>query len=300
MLSLSPLTTKRLEALEAAVTGQIENPDPRVVQVLTSVIRHAHGFVREVRPTPREWAAAVDFLVRVGQTCTDQRNELILLLDMLGLTSAVDEVNFPGIDGATPSSVEGPFHSAAPSRSNGDWLATGPERGRGERMLLRGRVTDVGDRAIANATVDVWQADDAGRYDSQDSRQPDGNLRGVFTTGADGRFWFRSVVPSSYPVPTDGPAGELLRAMGRHPMRPAHIHVHVTAAGFRPLTTHVFVAGDQYLDSDAAFAVKPELVFHPVRTQDPALATRYGLDGPCALFDVHLRLVAAAQDEGSR
>ena len=124
-------------------------------------MRHAHAFVREARPTHEEWAAAIDFLIRVGQACTDQRNELILLMDMLGLTSAVDDVNFPGIEGATPSSVEGPFHSAAPSRSNGDWIAGGPERGRGETMVVRGSVTDVAGNPIAAATVDVWQADDA-------------------------------------------------------------------------------------------------------------------------------------------
>ena len=149
MPPLTPLTIKRLQELEAAVLAQVRSDDSRVNDVIASLVRHAHAFVREARPTHEEWAAAIDFLVRVGQACTDQRNELILLMDMLGLTSAVDDVNFPGIEGATPSSVEGPFHSAAPSRSNGDWIAGGPERGRGETMVVRGSVTDVAGSPIA-------------------------------------------------------------------------------------------------------------------------------------------------------
>lgn len=244
-------------------------------------MRHAHAFIRETRPTPEEWAAAVDFLVRVGQACTSRRNELLLLSDMLGLSSAVDEVNFPGIDGATPSSVEGPFHAAAPRRENGDGIARGPERARGERMTVRGAVTDIVGQPIAGALVDVWQADDAGHYDSQDARQEPGNLRGLFTTTARGEFWFDSVVPSSYPVPTDGPVGELLTALGRHPMRPAHIHLRVTAPGFRAVTTHMFLAGDAYLRSDAAFAVKDDLIVAPVRSAG------------AALFSFTVRLIAA-------
>ena len=296
MPPLTPLTIKRLQELEAAVLAQVRSDDTRVNDLIASLVRHAHAFVREARPTHEEWAAAIDFLVRVGQACTDQRNELILLMDMLGLTSAVDDVNFPGIEGATPSSVEGPFHSAAPSRSNGDWIACGPERGRGETMVVRGSVTDVAGSPIAAATVDVWQADDSGHYDSQDPRQALGNLRGVFTTDDAGRFWFRSVLPSSYPVPTDGPAGELLKALGRHPMRPGHLHLRVTAPGFRSVTTHAFVAGDPYLGSDAAFAVKDELIVEPLRITDLSAAAAYEVDVPFRLFEFRIRLVPIQED----
>jgi catechol 1,2-dioxygenase len=291
MPPLTPLTIKRLQELEAAVLAQVRSDDPRVNELMTSLMRHAHAFVQEARPTHDEWATAVDFLIRVGQACTAQRNELILLMDMLGLTSAVDDVNFPGIPGATPSSVEGPFHASAPPRSNGDWISGGPERGRGETMVVRGTVTGVAGDPIAAATVDIWQADDAGHYDSQDPRQALGNLRGLFTTDAHGGFWFRSVLPSSYPVPTDGPAGELLRALGRHPMRPGHIHLRVAASGFRPVTTHVFVAGDPYLGSDAAFAVKEELVVDPVIVTDAPAAAAYGVSAPCRVFEFSIRLV---------
>jgi hydroxyquinol 1,2-dioxygenase len=285
-----PLRDQRLDALLDAVLASAAGDDPRTTELITGLIRHLHAFVRETQPTPEEWLTGLDFLVRTGHASTEHRNEFILLSDMLGLTTAVDDVNFTGDADATPSSVEGPFHSPAPTRANGDWIADGPERARAQVMVVRGRVTDTDGKPIAGATVDVWQADDAGYYDTQDPEQELGNLRGLFTTDADGAYWFRSVVPASYPVPTDGPGGELLRAMGRHPMRPAHVHYRVEAAGHRPVTTHVFVAGDEYLDSDAAFAVKEELIVDPVRDADPAHAAAFGVEPPFAdfLFDVKL------------
>jgi catechol 1,2-dioxygenase len=287
------ITLERLSRLEATVLATIDAGNPRLAHMLRTLVSRAHAFVREVQPTPDEWTAAADFLIRVGQTSTAARNECLLLSDMLGLTSAVDEINFPGIIGATPSSVEGPFHSAAPGRANGEWLADGPERTRADRMVFRGRVTDVAGSPLSGATVDVWHADDHGRYDSQDSRQPAGNLRGVFTTDAVGEFWFRSVVPSSYPVPTDGPVGDLLRAMGRHPMRPAHIHLRVSAAGHRPVTTHAFIAGDAYLQSDAAFAVKDELIVSATRIDDAAVAAASDVTPPYYDVAFTIRLVTA-------
>ena len=291
---LSAVTLERLGKLEAAVLATVGDDNARFARLMRALISHAHAFVREAQPTPDEWAAAVDFLVHVGQTCTDRRNECLLLSDMLGLTSAVDEVNFPGIRGATPSSVEGPFHAPAPRRADGAWLANGPERSRGDRLVFRGRVTDVEGTGLGGAAVDVWQADDTGHYDSQDPGQPAGNLRGLFRTGADGEFWFRSVVPSSYPVPTDGPVGALLRAMGRHPMRPAHIHLRASAAGYRPVTTHAFIAGDRYLQSDAAFAVKDELIVSTTRIEDAAAAHKWEVTPPFYDVEFAIRLVPDA------
>jgi catechol 1,2-dioxygenase len=290
MTTPDTLRDQRLDALLEAVLASADGPDPRANELMRALIRHLHAFVRETRPTPEEWLTGLDFLVRTGHISDDHRNEFILLSDMLGLTTAVDDANFTGDANATPSSVEGPFHSPAPARENGDWIADGPERARAEVMVVRGRVTDTDGKPVAGATVDIWQADDAGHYDTQDPAQELGNLRGLFTTDADGAYWFRSVVPSSYPVPTDGPGGEMLRAMGRHPMRPAHVHYRVEAAGHRPVTTHVFVAGDEYLDSDAAFAVKEELVVDPVRDADPEHAAAFGVEAPFAdfVFDVKL------------
>jgi hydroxyquinol 1,2-dioxygenase len=285
------LSAERLDTLLDAVLGQVQSTDPRVNELIGSLIRHAHAFVREAHPTETEWMMGIDFLVRTGQTCTPQRNEFILLSDMLGLTSAVDDVNHAGPSNATPSSVEGPFHAPAPPRENGAWVSTGPERQRGQVMVVRGRVTDTDGTPIEGATVDIWQADDAGHYDSQDPAQELGNLRGLFTTDADGTYWFRSIVPASYPVPTDGPVGGLLRALGRHPMRPAHIHYRVEAPGHRPVTTQVFVAGDEYLHSDAAFAVKEELIVDPVLDDDSDHAATFGVESPFADFVFDVRLV---------
>ncbi|HVV14713.1 dioxygenase [Amycolatopsis sp.] len=271
-----------LDRLLARVLAKIDTDDPRLAEIIRAAVTHLHAFVREVSPTEAEWLRGLDFLVRTGQKCSATRNEFILLSDMLGLTSAVDEVAHPGPPEATPSSVEGPFHSPAPPRPLGAMIAEGPELGRAEPTFVHGRVTDCTGKPVPGATVDVWQADDAGYYDTQDDEQPPGNLRALFTVGDDGRYWFSSVLPSSYPVPTDGPVGELLTALGRHPMRPAHIHYHVEATGFRPLTTHVFVAGDEYLGSDAAFAVKDALVVEPRRTRDGVLD-----------FEFDIRLVPA-------
>jgi hydroxyquinol 1,2-dioxygenase len=268
--------------------------DSRLAEVAGAFVAHLHAAVREVRPTAQEWQRGLEFLVRVGQACTPERDEMVLLSDMLGLTAAVDEVDHAGPAGATPSSVEGPFHSPAPPRERGDWIAAGPERHRAPVTVVHGRVLDVHGNAVPGATVDVWQADDDGRYDTQDAAQPAGNLRGLFTADVDGAWWFRSVLPSSYPVPTVGPVGELLLALGRHPMRPAHLHLRVEAVGHRPVTTHVFVAGDPYLDSDAAFGVKDDLVVTPVSVDDPARSAAAGVDGPFLDIAFDVRLAVAA------
>ncbi|MEV1169179.1 dioxygenase [Nonomuraea sp. NPDC049784] len=255
-------------------------------EVVTALITHLHAFVEEVRPTEEEWMAGLGFLIETGRMCTPERDEFVLLSDMLGLTSAVDDVNHEGPEGMTPSSVQGPFHSPAPARELGDWISHGPERDRAVPAVVHGRVTDCDGAPLAGAKVELWQASDAGLYDSQDEAQEPGNLRGLFTADAGGRYWFRTIRPSSYPVPTDGTAGRLLHAIGRHPMRPAHLHYRVTAPGHRPLTTHVFLAGDPYLGSDAAFAVKEELI----REARPRTGG-WGMDGPYEEIEFDVRLV---------
>ncbi|MEV4220036.1 dioxygenase [Nonomuraea sp. NPDC049725] len=272
------------------VLNGVDGTDDRVNEIVSSLISHLHSFVAEVRPTEREWLAGLDFLAETGQRwCGPHRNEFILLSDMLGLTTAVDDVNHAGPEGMTPSSVQGPFHSPAPARELGDWIATGPERERGTPAVVHGRVLGTDGTPVPGALVDVWQADDAGLYDSQDEEQELGNLRALLTAGPDGGYWFRTIRPSSYPVPVDGTAGRLLRAIGRHPMRPAHVHLQVSAPGYRTLTTHVFLAGDPYLDSDAAYAVKPELVREPVRREGPD--ERWGMDMPFEELEFDVRLV---------
>jgi catechol 1,2-dioxygenase len=252
--------------------------DPRLKHLLSAIITHLHAVVREVEPTEEEWFAAIQFLTRTGQMCDDTRQEYILLSDTLGVSMLVDAINHRKPGGATESTVLGPFHVAgAPSLEMGADLS---KDGKGDPLWVSGRVLDSNGSPIPDALLDVWQTSSDGFYDVQDRSQPEMNLRGVFKTGADGRFFFRSIKPTSYPIPSDGPVGQMLTALGRHPMRPAHIHFIVSAAGFEPVTTHLFVAGDPYLDSDAVFGVKDSLVVPFIRTNDAAAAAARGMANP--------------------
>ena len=222
--------------------------------------------------------AAIRFLTETGQICDDKRQEFILLSDTLGVSMLVDAINNRKPSGATESTVLGPFHvGGAPTKKMGDTISLD---GRGEPTFVSGRVVDQDGRPIEGAILDVWQTSSDGYYDIQDPKQPEMNLRGLFTTGADGRFWFRTVKPSSYSIPTDGPVGRMLMALGRHPMRPAHIHFIVGAPGFEAVTTHIFVAGDEYLDSDAVFGVKDSLVEPFTLHDDKDRAKELGLGNP--------------------
>jgi catechol 1,2-dioxygenase len=268
--------------------------DARLKQLLTSIITHLHAVVREVEPTEEEWLAAIQFLTRTGQMCDDRRQEYILLSDTLGVSMLVDAINHRQPRGATESTVLGPFHVAgAPPLEMGADLS---KDGKGDPLWVSGRVIDSNRRPIQGALLDVWQTSSDGFYDIQDQKQPEMNLRGMFTTGADGRYFFRSVKPSSYSIPTDGPVGQMLNALGRHAMRPAHIHFIVRATGFEPVTTHIFVAGDPYLESDAVFGVKESLVVPFVRNDDPAAAAPRRLPTPhyTAEYDFVLTAVPPA------
>jgi len=226
-----------------AVLKRFEDiPDPRLRAVMLSAVKHLHAFVSEVRPSGAEWFEAIKFLTATGQKCDDERQEFILLSDVLGFSSLVDLIN--AADGATESTVLGPFYvPGAPVRAMGDQLGR-PEDG--SPTLVRGRVTDPAGNPLDGASLDVWQTAGNGLYDTQDPEQPPFNLRGVFVTGPDGAYQFRTVRPVSYPIPTDGPVGGLLRGAGRHNWRAAHIHAIVSAPGYRPVTTHIFDAENPY------------------------------------------------------
>jgi catechol 1,2-dioxygenase len=266
-------------AAGAVIASFAETPDPRLREILTSLVRHLHGFVREVEPTIAEWERAISFLTDTGHTCTDVRQEFILLSDVLGVSMLVETINERSAGGATQSTVLGPFHVvASPARELGDTIDL---IGEGEPCVVTGRVVSVDGTPLAGAVLDVWQANDQGFYDvQQPGVQPPGNGRGLFTAGDGGEFWFRTIVPSHYPIPTDGPVGALLQATRRHPNRPAHIHFIARAAGHRPLTTHIFVADSAYIDSDAVFAVKKTLITDFAPVDDPAEAARYGVTSP--------------------
>ena len=259
--------------------------DPRFREVMTALVRHLHAFAREVGLTEQEYFAGIDFLTRTGQISGATRQEFVLLADVLGLsmlTVGLDDRTPPG---ATEPTVFGPFFvEGSPEVANGDDLANGAP---GMPCLVRGTVREVNGGPVAGARVEVWQADDEGFYDVQKDL-PEQQNRGHLFTAEDGRFWFWSVRPVAYPIPDDGPVGELLHAAGRGPMRPAHIHFMVTAPGYQRLITHVFVAGDEYLGTDAVFGVKPSLIAefaeHPPGTAPDGRA----IDGPYATVEYDL------------
>ena len=278
---------------EQALDSLRGTADPRLGELLTGLVRHLHDFARETRLTQEEWERAITFLTATGQACTDTRQEFILLSDVLGLSMLVETLNGDRPAGATESTVLGPFHMTdSPVRALGDDIDL---VGGGERCVVSGRVRSADGTPLPGAVVDVWQADDKGYYDvQQPGVQPAGNGRGLFTADAEGRFWFRTCVPAAYPIPTDGPVGVLLRATGRHPYRPPHIHFIAEAEGHTPVTTHIFVAGGDYLDSDAVFAVKQSLVQDFTETDDPSLAREFGVTNPFrhARFDLVLERTA--------
>lgn len=240
--------------------------DPRLRQIMTILVTHLHAAVKEAEITSEEWWTAIQFLTQTGRLCTDWRQEFILLSDVLGVSMLVDAINNARPPGATENTVLGPFHvSGAPRLGHGANISLD---GKGEPLLVRGRVTDTQGQPIAGATLDVWQANADGFYDvQQKGLQPDWNLRGVFETDSEGRYWFRSSKPRYYPIPDDGTVGQLLKALGRHPNRAAHLHFIVEAPGYERVVTHIFTPDCAYLAEDAVFGVKRSLIAHFQRVE---------------------------------
>jgi len=249
--------------LTQAVIGRLaECHDPRFKRIMTSLITHVHDFVREVHLSESEWLTAIQFLTDVGKTCTDKRQEFILLSDTLGVSVLVITLNHPADKGSVESTVLGPFYwQGAPDLPRGSNLAEGVE---GEPAFYSGRVLSESGEPLDNALLDIWSGDGNGNgngnYDMQIPGERGMKARGRIRTDAEGRYWFCSIRPTYYPIPTDGPVGRMLRKMGRHPYRPGHIHMIVSAPEHVPVTTHLFVAGSEYLDSDAVFGMKESLV----------------------------------------
>ncbi|MBO0806097.1 MAG: hydroxyquinol 1,2-dioxygenase [Nocardiopsaceae bacterium] len=280
-------------AADAVVESFAPSTDPRLREILASLVRHLHSFAREVELTIGEWEQAIDFLTRTGQKCDDKRQEFILLSDVLGLSMLTETITNRKYGIATESTVLGPFHVVeSPVRQLGDTLYPA---GTPAPCVVTGRVTSTDGTPLPHATLDVWQANDEGFYDVQQAGvQEIGNGRGLFTADNAGEFWFRTIVPRYYPIPTDGPVGELLKATGRHSFRPAHIHFIVTAPGHRDLTTHMFVAGSEYIESDTVFAVKKSLVVDFKEVSDADQAAKW--DMPVPFRHAHFEIVM--QPEG--
>ena len=268
--------------------------DPRLREIMGVLVSHLHSAVKEASITSDEWMQAIQFLTATGQACTDWRQEFILLSDVLGVSMLVDALNHKRPGGSTENTVLEPFHvSGAPAYPNGADISLD---GKGEPLLVRGHVVDTEGAPIAGATLDVWQANEDGFYDVQQKGvQPDWNLRGVFETDASGEFWFRSAKPRWYPIPDDGPVGQLLTALGRHPNRAAHLHFIVEAPGFDTVVTHIFTPDCQYLPEDAVFGVKHSLIADFVRVKDPVEASKVGLATP--FWRVEWEFVMARRDQ---
>jgi protocatechuate 3,4-dioxygenase beta subunit len=278
------------DTLTDAVIARLKDAsNPRFRQVITSLVKHVHAFAREVELTEEEWFEGIKFLTATGQKCDDKRQEFILLSDVLGLSMMVVALNHKTVPGATEATVLGPFFAhGAPEFEYGADLRVGASL-KGEDTWVSGRILSTDGKPVANATLDIWQAKADGIYDVQ---EPDSEfeLRGRVKANAKGEYAFKTYKPKFYGVPTDGPVGELLRAMGRHPMRPAHMHAIVSAPGYQQVITHVFVEGDPYLDSDAVFAVKDSLVGKYVKVDSPEEAKKLGMPSPFLKleWDFHL------------
>ena len=273
------------------VTGRNANArDPRLKQVIEVITRKLHEAVKEIEPTQDEWFKAIMYLTQTGHLCNEWRQEFILLSDVPGVSMLVDAINNRKPSGASESTVLGPFHVAdAPELPMGANICLDQK---GEDMVIHGRILDIDGRPVANAVLDVWQANDEGFYDVQQKGiQPDFNLRGVFRTGEDGRYWFRAVKPKFYPIPDDGTVGKLLAGLGRHPYRPAHLHFILKADGFETLTTHIFDPHDPYINSDAVFGVKESLLAEFKRVDDVVRARE--LEFPGWFWEVEYDFVLA-------
>jgi len=257
-----------------AIARMSKCKDPRLKQIVRALTNHLHDFAREVKLTPEEWQAGIEFLTAVGHITDEKRQEFILLSDALGLSAIVDLMaNRNSASSATDSSLLGPFfRQGAPMFPMDGDVSHGAS---GEKLIVAGRVLNTASEPVAGALIDTWQASADGIYDLQQKDSDQMNFRGRLRTGADGRFRFRSAKPSSYPVPSDGPVGKMLLALARHPYRPAHIHFTIAAPGYRTLTTALYIAGDRYLDSDVVFGAKKSLVvsYHRSGANGAASAT---------------------------
>ena len=230
---------------------------PRLRQIMQSLVKHLHGFARDVELKQDEWLMAVEWLAKTGKLCTDKRQEFILLSDVLGISMLVDAMNHRFPEGATPSTVIGPFHiDDSPEMPMGANLAEGLA---GETCFLVGTVSDMDGKPVAGAKLDIWQADADGLYESQlGAEEP--VLRAVFHTGAEGTYAIRTIAPPGYSIPMDGTVGDLLRETDISHFRPAHIHFLITAHGYETLITHLFKKDAKYIDSDVVFGVKEKLI----------------------------------------
>jgi hydroxyquinol 1,2-dioxygenase len=263
------------ESVAVVQTRSGTNANPRAKQIVDSLVKHMHAFIKETEPTIDEWMQGIEFLTRTGHLSDEWRQEFILLSDTLGISMLVETINNRKPLGETESTVLGPFHiSNAPRYPNGTNICLD---GKGESLLVSGTVRDVRGDIISGATLDVWQANEDGFYDVQQKDiQPNNNLRGIFTSDEKGHYVFKSAYPRYYPIPNDGTVGDMLKVLDRQPNRPAHIHFIVSAPGYKPVTTHIFTPDCPWLKDDAVFGVKESLVANFRKSTDAKRAVALG------------------------
>lgn len=250
-----------------------DTPDARLKEIMASLVQHLHGFARTVKLTEKELVAAIDFLTRVGHITDDKRQEFILLSDTLGLSMLTVAMNNDKPEGCTEATIFGPFHVAnAPQYALGDDIANGAK---GTPCYVKGSVKGLNGEPVAGASMEVWQSDDEGMYDVQKPDYKNAQARGILHTDDAGNYYFRSIVAMPYPIPDDGPVGQMLKQTNNHPWRPAHLHFMIKAAGYETLVTHVFRRGSPYLDSDAVFGVRKSLVADWVEQPDGSYLLEY-------------------------
>ena len=257
---------------QAVLERMVNMPESRLKVIITSLVHHMHDFARDVQLSEEEWMQAIQFLTKVGQKCDDKRQEFILLSDVLGLSMLTVAMNNEKPKGCTEATVVGPFHvEGAPHYEHGDDVGNGAV---GQPCNVSAVVKGLDGKPIANAVINVWQADADGRYDVQYTESDALRARGILHTDANGKFHFKSILAEPYPVPHDGPVGQLLVALNRHPWRPAHLHFMIQADGFEQLITHVFRRDGKYLESDAVFGVRQSLIADWIEKADGS----YSLD----------------------
>jgi len=246
---------------DAALDQMASTPNPRLKEIMSSLVRHLHAFAREVDLTPEEWLESIKFLTAVGQKCTEFRQEFILLSDTLGMSALVNALHDRrALEASTKSSLLGPFYRGdSPTLPLGANIAT---KGKGPATVIYGRVVDAAGRGIANASVEIWQPDDEGWYDLQLQDPSQMDLRGRFHTDSEGRYYLRTIAPTGYMIPMDGPVGDMIRAQERHGYRPAHIHFLISAPGYREVVTALYLSGDEHIESDTVFGVTDSLIVH--------------------------------------
>lgn len=258
-----PTLSKLIISHEDEVTSKVLNAmantdDERLKELMTSLVRHLHAFVQETRPTEKEFETGLNWITRLGQLTDDSHNETILAADILGVSTLIDLINNDGMQGETMSALLGPFYRGeSPVCAFGESIARSETPG--PEIYVKGRVLDLHGSPVNGATLDIWQASPAGLYENQDPDQAEYNLRGIQTTEADGRYEFSSVRPAGYPVPTFGPAGDLLKAQNRTPIRPAHLHFIVSAPGHKTLITQIFTDDDEAMAMDVVFGAKRQI-----------------------------------------